>query len=99
MPQFDICPTFLTKRELHVIFSESLLASQSGPTEVHTLSYPGFLEALARIALVALSKPVFEDLYPRMMDKLSVLLEMWGVGDPRRLEEALVSRATTAARK
>ena len=53
------------------------------------LTYPGFVEALARVALAALSKPSFEHLYPTAREKVSVLLEMWGVGDPQRLEEVL----------
>ncbi len=85
--QFDMCPTFINKKELRVVFNESL---GSGKGEV--LSYPGFVDALARTALVSLSKPSFEHLYPSAKEKVSVLLEMWGVGDPRRLEEVLAAR-------
>lgn len=35
-----------------------------------TLSYAGFVEALGRIALIALDKPAFERLYPSAVDKV-----------------------------
>jgi hypothetical protein len=37
-----------------------------------TLSYAGFVEALGRIALIALDKPAFERLYPSAVDKVWV---------------------------
>ena len=51
------------------------------------LDYNGFIEVLSRIAIVALSKPVFSHLYPTEADKIGVLLEMWGVADPLKLQQ------------
>ena len=36
-----------------------------------TLSYAAFVEALGRIALIALDKPTFEALYPTAVDKVT----------------------------
>lgn len=91
--EFDMCPTFVTKKELRQVFAESCENQvPSGGAKGELLSYPGFVEALARVALVSLSKPAFEHLYPSAKEKVSVLLEMWGVGDAKRLEEVLAAR-------
>jgi hypothetical protein len=57
-----------------------------------TLSYAAFVEALGRVALVALEKDAFRRLYPTAKDKVAVLLEMWGFGDPKRLEEIIADK-------
>lgn len=96
---YDIAPTFLTKKELKQIFIASSkahggttnAAAGSSTTDeaasATPLTYAAFVEALGRTALVALSKPAFQTLYPSARDKVAVLLEMWGVADPRKLKE------------
>lgn len=89
---YDVCPTFLTKRELRAIFGASSTAHTGGalpedPTTAPPLSFAAFMEAMGRTALVALSKPAFAHLYPTASAKVSVLLEMWGLADPRKLAE------------
>jgi len=87
---FDIAPTFLTKRELKAIFAAASSAHNingSDGASTAPLTYAAFNEALGRAALVALSKPAFQSLYPTAKDKVGVLLEMWGVADPRKLRE------------
>lgn len=61
---FDICPTFLTKKELRSIFKESARAHEGEVGDRDACSYAGFVEALGRMALVALSKPAFAHIYP-----------------------------------
>ena len=87
---FDIAPTFLTKRELKAIFAAASSAHNingSDGASTAPLTYAAFNEALGRAALVALSKPAFQSLEPTAKDKVGVLLEMWGVADPRKLRE------------
>jgi hypothetical protein len=111
---FDIAPTFVTKRELKQIFAaasrahggamaaaspgapsspEGTAATADAAGAVAPLSYAAFVEALGRTALVALFKPAFQHLYPTARDKVSVLLEMWSVADPRKLQDIQRARA------
>ena len=80
---YDLHPTFLTKAEIRMAFSETARVMGTGSD----LDYNGFIEVLSRIAIVALSKPVFSHLYPTEADKIGVLLEMWGVADPLKLQQ------------
>ena len=102
---YDIAPTFLTRKELKQIFAASAKAhagrAVSDEEAVNVpLSYPGFVEALGRTALVALAKPTFQHLYPSARDKVLVLLDMWGMADPRKLQEVQRKpRHKSAARK
>jgi hypothetical protein len=87
---FDIAPTFLSRRELKAIFSAAAVSNSAKGAEGGTaaaLSYAAFIEAAGRTALVALSKPAFQHLYPTAKDKVAVLLEMWGLADPHKLAE------------
>ena len=36
---------------------------------------------------MCLSRPAMQNLYPTPRDKVLVVLEMWGLGDPRRLQQ------------
>ena len=86
---FDIAPTFLARRELKAIFAAAAKGSSSsaeGAPPVF-MNFAAFTEAAGRTALVALSKPAFQHLYPGARDKVAVLLEMWGLADPRKLAE------------
>ncbi len=99
---YDAAPTFLSKRELKHIFGASCLGEEdAAPTALAAaaaaaidspnarLSYPAFVEALGRAALRALGegKPKFHALYPTPVDKLQVVLEVWGLADARKLGE------------
>jgi hypothetical protein len=85
---FDIAPTFLARRELKAIFAAAAASSSKGiDASVASLGYAAFIEAAGRTALVALSKPAFQHLYPTARDKVAVLLEMWGLADPHKLAE------------
>jgi hypothetical protein len=99
---FDVYPTFLTKRELRAIYGASSTAHVGGslpenPASAPPLSYAAFVEALGRTALLALSKPAFAELYPTAFAKVSVLLEMWGMADPRKLAEVARRPRASAA--
>lgn len=97
MQDYDICPTFVTKKELKQIFTAASRAHSGSNTATTTndndennlvpLSYAAFVEALGRTALTALAKPAFVTLYPTAFDKVKVLLEMWGIADNRKLQE------------
>ena len=52
-----------------------------------TLVFTGFIDALRITAVVALSKKTFKSLYPTEASKVHVLLSLWGVGDPLKLEQ------------
>ena len=77
---FDILPTFLSQRELEVLF-RSLGATANG------IDFVGFIDFLANCAFDALSKGSFAQLYPTDEAKVVVLLEMWGLGDPAKLQK------------
>jgi hypothetical protein len=96
LEDYDICPTFVTKKELKQIFVATSRAhggapapgaNPDDPMALPALSNAAFIEALGRTALVALAKPAFTTLYPTAFDKVKVLLEMWGISDPRKLRE------------
>ena len=95
---FDIIPTFLSKRECKAIFVETSAAHAEGaavdatPDQIamtHKLTYAAFVEALGLIPLTALSKPAFQHLYPSARDKTWVLLEMWGLGVRSKVEQVV----------
>ena len=76
---FDIVPTFLSRKELKAAL---------GMNEAAGFTYDSFVDALKRIALNALSKQPFANIYPTDEAKVTVLLEMWGLGDPAKLAKA-----------
>merc|ERR1712232_748365 len=85
---YDITPTFLSRKELRQIFGNH--TSQDG------LDFDGFTGALAEIAVYSLSKPMFAHLYATKLDKVNVLLTMWGVADPSKLTEIQTRQAQWA---
>ena len=90
---YDVAPTFMTRKELKTIFTSTAAAHAAsdvtGGTSASLLTYAGFIEALGRSALTALSKPAFVHIYPSARDKVGVLLEMWRLGDPSKLAEVV----------
>jgi hypothetical protein len=78
---YDIMPTFITRRELREAFD---LSSEIGD---NVLGYGEWLDCLGHIAVMALSKPMFAHLYTTTAAKVNVLLTMWGVADRQKLFE------------
>ena len=87
---YDITPTFLTRKELRSIYRRSCMDSQVG------MKYNDFTNGLALIAVTALSKPMFAHLYSTKLAKVDVLLNMWGVADATKLEEIETRRSQWA---
>jgi len=81
---FDLYPTFVDKAEMRSCFQEAQLKFTS---QSDTLSYDGFIDALYLLAVVSLSKKTFSNLYPTDAEKVNVLLGLWGLGDPLKLEQ------------
>tara|TARA_B110000208_G_scaffold6139_1_gene7851 strand:- start:153 stop:506 length:354 start_codon:yes stop_codon:yes gene_type:complete len=81
---FSIVPIFIKITEVRSIFGET--KSDAGD-DADGLNETAFFEALSRVAVFALSQPnsQFPKLYPRVEDKVRVLLELWGLGDPEKL--------------
>jgi len=77
---YDLYPTFLNKSELKKCFVEAARGHD-------TLVFSAFIDALRITAVVALSKKTFKSLYPTEASKVHVLLSLWGVGDPLKLEQ------------
>jgi hypothetical protein len=77
---FDIVPTFLSRKEL-----KAAAAAGAGGAEAGGLDFGAFVEVLRQCALSALSKPPFDGIYKTEEAKVTVLLEMWGLGDSTKL--------------
>lgn len=103
MRDYDIIPTFSNSREIRAAFAEAARAHAGlggGAAEASAaegageegssdrrVTYAGFVEAVGRVALLALSKPAFRSLYPTPRHKVEVVLEMWALADPAKLQE------------
>ena len=81
---FDITPTFSSRKDLKDAFERSARGLEA-------LAFPDFVQALGYIAIDALGKPMFSHLYTTDAARVSVLLVMWGLGDPASLD-AVVAR-------
>ena len=79
---FDISPTFLTKRDVKLIMDAVLKVSGNTGSG---LNREWYIKLLGLMAVRALSKPSFQHLYPTYQAKVGVLLEMWGLADPVKL--------------
>jgi hypothetical protein len=73
----------------HDAFLTSTLNSSFLQTNV---DFEGFTSALYQVAIFALSKDMYRDLYPRDSDKVQVLLNLWGVADPEKLAQINMRR-------
>jgi len=90
-----IVPTFTSKTEVKGIFADTAKTHNLMPAEGKAstkdkntaLTFAAFTEAIGRQALVCLSRPAMQNLYPTPRDKVLVVLEMWGLGDARRLQQ------------
>ena len=75
---FDIIPTFMTRKEMKAVYS-GVAGAKVG------VDFGGFVEAMGNCVLEALSKPAFAHLYPTDAAKVTVLLETWGLADAQKL--------------
>eukprot|EP01029_Cantina_marsupialis_P020680 TRINITY_DN48607_c1_g2_i1.p1 TRINITY_DN48607_c1_g2~~TRINITY_DN48607_c1_g2_i1.p1 ORF type:complete len:448 (-),score=128.33 TRINITY_DN48607_c1_g2_i1:124-1467(-) len=77
---FDICPTFLSTKEVRTVFSQC--CSEASCEQI--ADYDLFIECLGHVAISALSRPAFRHLYPTVQLKVVVLLDMWGFGSSKQ---------------
>ena len=89
---FDVCPAMLTKREVKQLFSAVCRFRGS----MQGVDYDDLVRVLGLMAVTALNKPSFHHLYPTNQSKVTVLLEMWGLADPIKLQ--VVRQHATRAR-
>lgn len=90
-----VVSTFAPKRELKGVFADAAkahglmeTAAKPSNSDVATrLTFAAFTEGIGRMALVCLSKPEFAQIYPTPADKVEVVLEIWGLGNPSKLAE------------
>merc|ERR1712183_714533 len=68
---YDICPAFLSKREVKKIHTG--VCHMNGTTQ--GLDYTGLLQVIGLMSIEALSKPSFQHLYPSNQAKVTVILE------------------------
>jgi len=79
---FDLHPTFLDKAEIQLCFD-------TGTSSSTHATFDDFVSALYQLANDALSKKMFEGLYPRDVDKVGVVLTLWGLADPQKLAQIM----------
>lgn len=81
---YDFTPTMISRKEIRELYDD--VAGRSADS-VQSLSYEGFIEVLAKIAVYSVSKPMFAHLYKTNIAKVNVLLTTWRVADPVKLSE------------
>lgn len=104
MKDFHVVPTFTKSREVRVAFNAAanLHLGSSGGDEgdkKRRLPEPAFIEAMSRMAIIALSKPAFQHIYKTAAQKVEVMLEMWELADPSKLDDIKAKRRAAAAKK
>jgi hypothetical protein len=87
---YDVTPSFLLKKEIKSCFSVVMRMQEGGGGT--GLDFGGFIQLLGLLAVLALSKPSFQHLYPTHQAKVGVLLEMWGFADPIKLQHVTHDR-------
>ena len=83
---FDIVPAFLTKKEVKSCFNVVCRMTQSNGSLKVGLDFGCFIQLLGLLAIRGLSKKAFQNLYPTNVEKVDVLLQMWGFSDPVKLQ-------------
>ena len=84
---YDVVPSFLTKKEVRSCYNVVSRMNQGGDGAVSVgLGFGGFIQFLGLLAIRGLSKQTFQNLYPTNVKKVGVLLDMWGFGDPIKLQ-------------
>lgn len=81
---YDVCPTFLTKRDVKTLYMAICKFGNFQPSQ--GIDQAGLVRVLGLMAVHALSKPSFQHLYPTNQSKITVMLEMWGLGAPAKLQ-------------
>ena len=102
---YMVVPTFTSKSEVKGIFAATAIthglmppgSKASTKDKTTALTFAAFTEAVGRMALVCLSRPAFAALYRTPTDKVLVVLEMWGLGDPKRLQQIKSTYAAQGA--
>lgn len=74
-------------------------ASDEDGEKKRRLHEAAFIEAMSRMAIIALSKPAFQQIYKSAAQKIEVMLEMWEMADPTKLDEIKAKRRAAAAKK
>ena len=90
LKDFDVIETFTDSRQMRAVFAAA--AAAHGADDVPDgdkvrIGFAAFCEAIGRMALVTLSTATFQPLYPTAKDKLEVVLEIWSLASPERLDE------------
>lgn len=88
LSDFDVTPTFASKKEVREAFEQARVSQQQRQTS-SGLDFPGFVDALGLVAVNTLGKPMFAHLYQTPQSRVSVLLGMWGLGDPATFDAVL----------
>jgi len=84
---YDVVPSFLTKKEIRSCYNVVSRMGQGGDGAASAgLDFGGFIQLLGLLAIRGLSKQTFQNLYPTNVKKVGVLLDMWGFGDPIKLQ-------------
>jgi len=107
MKDFHVVPTFAKFREVRVAFTAAAdlhLEPISGDDDdskekKRRLPQSAFIEAMGRMAIIALSKPAFQHIYKTAAQKIEVMLEMWELADPDKLAEIKEKRRANASKK
>ncbi|GMH83186.1 hypothetical protein TL16_g09514 [Triparma laevis f. inornata] len=84
---YDIVPSFLTKKEVRSAYTV-VNRMMGGSTDLG-LDFGGFIQLLGLLSVMALGKPNFQHMYPSNAKKVGVLLDVWGLADPIRLQMAI----------
>ena len=83
---FEIVPNLLSRKQLAACFAAVSSARRADPAG---LTYDQFTAVIALVAVLAFSKPHYDLLQATDLEKVTLLLERWGVADPIRFAEIL----------
>jgi hypothetical protein len=86
---YDIVPSFLTKKEVRSAYTVVSRMMGGGAAKADGLDFGGFIQLLGLLSVMALGKPNFQHMYPSNAKKVGVLLDVWGLADPIRLQMAI----------
>ena len=90
---FDVCPTFISKKEAKDQFRAACGQISGGVSTARTggggdrLPQEAFPTLLALVARQALSRPPFSALYSTPLSKAEVILDLWGMGDATKIRQ------------
>ncbi|KAA0175093.1 hypothetical protein FNF27_03391 [Cafeteria roenbergensis] len=90
LKDYDVVATFTTSKEVRAVFAAAAAAHGLDDVpegEKIRLGFAAFVEAIGRLALVALGRDMYADMYPTMVKKLEVVLVVWTLGSQDKLDE------------